>query len=105
MNAAAKAGLVFVVAYVATLGIATIGSLVIMVVLSPHGCNALGRALMTLLVVTAIEFLASTGVVGIVAWKLPLALMGRLVLTVGYVLAMLATYVVGALVLMMVFNC
>ena len=105
MNAVFKAGAVSVGAYVLTLGIATVGSFVIMVLLSPRGCNALSRALVTLLVVTAIEFLASIGVVGIVAWKLPLARLGRLVLTVGYAMALLATYVVGALGLMMVFNC
>ena len=105
MNTVAKGVLLVVGAYVVTIGVAAFTSIAIMILMEPHSCNAMSRALLVLWGTIAAVFLASVAVVGVVAWKIVAGVAGRLAIVAAYGLAMLASYVVIAFGLMVAFNC
>jgi hypothetical protein len=105
MNTGAKGVLLVVGAYAATMVVAGFTSLAIMILMEPHGCSAMGRALLVLWGTIAAVFLASVAMVGVVAWKIVAGVAGRLAIVAAYGVAMLASYVVIAFGLMVAFNC
>jgi len=106
MNIGAKGALV-VGAYVVTMGVAIFIALlaIIILMMEPHSCSTMGRALLVLWVTIAAVFLASAAVVGVVAWKIVADTAGRLAIVAVYGVMMLASYVVIAFGLMVAFNC
>ena len=105
MKPGAKGVLLVVGAYAATMGVAAFTSLAIMILMAPHSCSAMGRALLVLWGTIAGVFLASVAMVGVVAWKIVAGVAGRLAIVAGYGVMMLASYVVIAFGLMVAFNC
>jgi hypothetical protein len=105
-DARLKATLLVVGAYVATLGIAIcIISFTIMSLADTHSCSAMGRAMVTLWIAIAVEFLASVAVVGVIAWKVIPSLAGRLATVVSHAVALTASYLFLAFGLLVAFNC
>ena len=105
MNAGAKGVLLGVGAYVATIAVAAIASLAIMMLMKPYTCSEMGRALLVLWGTIAAVFLASVGVVGVVAWKIIEPVAARWATLILYAAAILASYVAIAFGLMVGFNC
>ena len=105
MSSDAKGVLFAVGAYVATMGVAILTSRAIMILMAPHGCSDMGRALLVLWGTIAAVFLASVVVVGVVAWKIVAGATGRLAIVAVYGVVMLASFVVIAFGLMVAFNC
>jgi hypothetical protein len=105
MKPGVKGVLLVVGAYAATIGVAAFTSLAIMILMEPHSCSAMGRALLVLWGTNAAVFLASVAVVGVVAWRIVAGVAGRLAIVAAYGLVMLASYVVIAFGLMVAFNC
>jgi hypothetical protein len=106
MNSGAKVGRLMVGAYIVTMGVAVlIVTLAIMVLVEPHSCRAMGRALLVLWATIAALFLASTLVVGVLAWKVTPSVQQRRAIVVVYGMMMLASYVVIAFGLLVAFNC
>jgi hypothetical protein len=106
MSSGDKAGRLIVGAYIVTMMVAVlVVTLAIMVLIEPHSCRAMGRALLVLWATTAALFLASTLVVGVVAWKVIPSVQQRWAIVVVYGMMMLASYVVIAFGLLVAFNC
>ena len=68
-------------------------------------CSSVGRALPVLWGLTAVVFLTSVVVIRVIAWKVIRSTNGRWVTLAVYGFAMLISFVVIALALLMVFNC
>jgi hypothetical protein len=93
-------------AYLLTMGVTVlITVLTIIFLVDTHNCGSVERGLMVLGGTTAVLFLASVAVVGVRAWKAVPGIAERLTVVVGYGAMMLASYVVIACGLMVVFNC
>ena len=105
MNTRAKGALLVIGAYVATISMAAFTSLAIMILIKPHSCGDMGRALLVLWGTTAAVFLASVAVVGVGVWKAIPGVAERLAIVVGYGAMMLTSFVVISCGLMVVFNC
>ncbi len=106
INNGVKGVLLAVSASVVTMGVAVlIILLAILILLEPHNCSAMGRALLVLWGTIAAVFLTSVVVVGVVAWKIIPDTSGRVAIVAVYGLAMLVSYVFIAFGLMVVFNC
>ena len=107
MNSGAKGVLLAIGAYVVTMGVAffiAVLAIIILMMGSPS-CSTMGQVLVVLWVIIAAVFLASAAVVGVVAWKIVAGIAGRLAIVAVYGVVMLASYVVIAFGLMVVFNC
>ena len=105
MSTGAKGILLVVGAYISTMAVAAFTSLAIMILMAPHSCSAMGRALLVLWGTIAGVFLVSVAMVGVVAWKIVAGVAGRLAIVAVYGVVMLASYVVIAFGLMVAFNC
>lgn len=106
MNKGVKGILLVVGASVVTLGVTVlIIVLAIMILLEPHSCSAMSRALLVLWGTIALVILTSVIVVGVAAWKIIPDTTGRVAIVAVYGLAMLASYVFIAFGLMVAFNC
>jgi hypothetical protein len=105
MKPGAKGVLLVVGAYAATIGVAVVTSLAIIILMEPHSCSAMGRALLVLWGTIAAVFLTSVAMVGVVAWKIVAGVAARLAIVAAYGVAMLASYIVIAFGLMVAFNC
>lgn len=105
MSAGAKGVLLGVGAYVATIGVTAFASLAIMILVKPHSCGDMGRALLVLWGTIAAVFLASIAVVGIVAWMIIAGVAARVAIVTVYGVAALASYAAIAFGLMVGFNC
>lgn len=106
MSSDGKAGRLIVGAYVVTMGAAVlIVMLAIMILLEPHSCSAMSRALLVLWTIIAALFLVSVVVVGIVAWKVIPSVQRRWATMVVYGMIMLGSYVFIAFGLLVAFNC
>jgi hypothetical protein len=106
MNTGAKGVLLMVVAYGVAMGAAAIIiTIAIVILLEPLSCRAMGRALLVLWGTIAAVFLVSFAVVGATAWKIFSDTSGRAAVMIVYGLALLASYVVIAFGLMVLFNC
>jgi hypothetical protein len=106
MNTGVKAVLLVVGAYGVTMGVAVfIVTLAILIMMEPHSCSTMGRALLVLWATIAAVFLASVVVVGIIARKITPGIAGRLAIVAAHGVALLASYVVIAFGLMVLFNC
>ena len=100
-----KAIVLAIGAYIITLIVAALAALIVMTVMNPQGCSDLSRALLMLWGMIAVLFLTSVAVVGVAAWKTVLGNAGRFALLAGYGAALLVSYVVIALGLMVALNC
>ena len=105
MSASAKGALLVIGAYVATMGVAAFTSIAIMILMKPHSCSDMSRALLVLWGTIAAVFLASVAVVGVVVCKIVAGVAGRLAIVAVYGVTMLASYVVVAFGVMVAFNC
>jgi hypothetical protein len=106
MNPGAKGLKLVVRAYLVTLGVTVLITLLTIIILvDTHSCSSVSRALAVLGATTAVVFLASVAVVGVGAWKVIPAVADRLAIVVVYGVMMLASYVVITCGLMVVFNC
>ena len=107
MNTSAKGILLVVGAYVVTIGLAiVIVTLAIgILMMEPHGCSAMGRAMLMLWAVIAVLFVTSVVVVGVVARKFIAGAAGRYVVMGALGMALLASYIIIAFGLMVAFNC
>jgi hypothetical protein len=106
MNAGAKGIILVIGAYFVTLAVTIfIILLAILILLDPNSCSAMGRALLVVGGTIAVVFITSIVVVRVVAWKVIPGKVGRLAIMAVYVVAMLASYVVIAFGLLVLFNC
>jgi hypothetical protein len=105
MRTAARAALLLAAAYVGTLAITAAVATAIVAVMSPSGCSEMSRAFLVVWIAIAGVVCVSVAVVGVAAWRLRLALIGRIAVVVTYALLVLATYVMIALASMLAFNC
>ena len=105
MKAVIKGGAIVVGSYVITMGMTVFASFVIMLLIDPHDCSGYGRAIGGLWGMLALMFLASVAVVGVVAWKVIPGVVGRLVIVATHGVVTLATYVIIAFGVMVIFNC
>lgn len=105
MKTATKSILLLLAAYASSLVAAAVTVGAVMAVLNPHNCSDLSQALLVLWVAIAAVFCVSLVMVGFVAWRLQLGMVGRLALVGTYGILLLATYIVVAFGLMLAFNC
>ena len=107
MNTRAKGVLLVVGAYFATMAISVfiIAIAFIIILMGSYSCNAISQAMLVLWGTIAVVFLASVAVVGVVAWKMVESVAGRLAIVAVYGVLLLASFVVIAFGLMVVFNC
>jgi hypothetical protein len=106
MSSGKKAARLIVGAYAVTMGMAVlVVTLAIMILVEPHSCSAMTRALLGLWTTIAVLFLASILVVGVVAWKFIPSVQQRWAIVVVYGMMMLASYVFVAFGLLVAFNC
>jgi hypothetical protein len=105
MRTVIQGTLLVVGAYIVTMAMTVFTSFVIMLLIGPHDCSSYSRALGILWGMLAVTFFASVVMVGVVAWKAVLGVVGRLVIVTAYGLVALASDVIIALGLMVVFNC
>jgi hypothetical protein len=105
MKAVIKGALLVVGGYMITMGVTVVASFVTMLLIDPHDCSGYGRAIGGLWGMLAVMFLASVAVVGVVAWKIIPGVVGRLVIVATHGAATLASYVIIAFGLMVIFNC
>jgi hypothetical protein len=87
------------------MGVAILTSVATFVLMAPHDCSDMERALLVLWGTIAAIFLASVAVVGVVAWRIAANMAGRLAIVAAYGVVMLSSYVVVAFGLMVAFNC
>jgi hypothetical protein len=101
-----KGVLLIVSAYVVTL-VATIIIIAVFItfLIDASNCYAMGPSLLALWGTTAVVFLASSIVVGVVAWKIIPSTAGRVVTVAVYGVSALVTYIVIAFVILVAFNC
>ncbi len=92
-------------AYLTTLTVAVITTLIIMAVMGPRSCSTLAWALPVLWGVNALIILTSIAGVSIAAWNIITGTTARILLCLGYALVMLITYFMIAFGLMIAFNC
>jgi hypothetical protein len=91
--------------------IVTVGAAILIIVISimflidTHKCSALGPSLLALLGTTAVVFLISGIVVGVIAWKIIPSIVGRLVIVAVHAVSLLVTYIGIAFGLLVAFNC
>lgn len=106
MNTGANAMQLVVRAYLVTMGVTVLITLLTIIFLvDTHSCSSVSRALAVLGGTTAVVFLASVAVVGVRAWKVIPVVADRLGTVVVYGVMMLASYVVMTCGLMVLFNC
>jgi len=91
--------------YAVTMAIALVASITVFVVVSPHGCSSYGRALVGIWVALVGTLLLSVIAVGFAAGRLGLGTGARWSLVAAYAFALLATFVLVGLGLMIGFNC
>ena len=105
MRTVIKGTLLVVGTYVITMGMTVFAAFVIMLLINPHDCSGYGRALGVLWGMLAVMFLASVAVVGVVVWKVIPGIVRRLVIVATHGVVTLATFVIIAFGLMVIFNC
>lgn len=106
MNSIIKGILLLVGAYLVTLVMAGFTIFFTIYTLeSPQSCSDIGRALVTLWVVIAVEFLASLIMVAIVAWKIIEGAARRWVIVIVHGLLLIVNYIILAFGLMVALNC
>lgn len=106
MSSGRKAARLAVGAYAVTMGMAVlVVTLAIMILSEPHSCSAMSRALLVLWTAIAALFLASTLVVGVVAWRVIPSVQQRWAIVIVYGMMLLASYVLIAFGLLVAFNC
>ena len=106
MNTTARAVLLTAAVYALTMCVsALIISLTIMVLLEPHSCGAVGRALLLLWGMTAALFLASVLVVIVLVWRTVQKKTSRVAIAAVYGTLMLASFILIAFGQMVLFNC
>jgi len=106
MNNGVKGALLVLGAYgAAMLAVILIVALAIMILSGPRSCSAMNSALLALWGTIAAVFLVSVAGVGAAAWKIFPDTSGRAAVMIVYGLALLASYVVVAFGLMVLFNC
>jgi Mn2+/Fe2+ NRAMP family transporter len=97
---------VVVRAYLVSLGLAVlITVLTTLLLVDASDCRSVERGLLVMSATTAVLFLASVVVVGVRVWKDMPGVAERLAIVVGYGVMMLASYIVIACGLMVIFNC
>jgi hypothetical protein len=77
----------------------------IIILMRSYSCSAISQAMLVLLGTIAAVFLVSVAVVGVVARKIVASIAGRLAIVAVCGVLMLASYVVIAFGLMVIFNC
>ena len=108
MNTDAKGVLLVAGTYIVTIGIAilVVALAIMILMMGSYNCSDMGRALIVLWLLLAALFLASVVVVGVVAWRSIASTVGRwATVIVAYGIVMLASFVVFAFGLMVLFNC
>jgi hypothetical protein len=106
MDARVKGVLLVVGAYIVTIGIAIcIISFAIMSLADTHSCSVMGRAMVTLWITIAVEFLASIAVSGVITWRIIPSSAGRLAVVAAQSVALTASYLFIAFGLLVAFNC
>ena len=106
MKPTARAVLLTAAVYAFTMCVsALIISLTIMILLEPHSCSAVSRALLILWGTTAALFLASVLVAAALVWRTVQEKASRLTIAAVYGTLMLVSYVLIAFGLMVLFNC
>ena len=107
MNTDAKGVLLVAGTYIVTIGIAilVVALAIMILMMGSYNCSDMGRALIVLWLLLAALFLASVVVVGVVAWRSIASTVGRWATVIAYGIVMLASFVVFAFGLMVLFNC
>lgn len=107
MNTDAKGVLLVAGTYIVTIGVAilVVALAIMILMMGSYNCGDMGRALIVLWLLLAALFLASVVVVGVVAWRSIASTAGRWATLIAYGVVMLASYVVFAFGLMVLFNC
>jgi hypothetical protein len=106
MSSGDQAARLIVRAYIITMAVAAlIVTVAILILLQPHSCSAMSRALLVLWATIAALFLASIVVVGVVASSVSPSIRQRWAVVVAYGIVVLASYACIALGLMVAFNC
>lgn len=106
MDAPTKGVLLFVGAFIITIGLACcIITFAIMLLMDTTSCSTMARALAVLLITIAVVFITSVVVAGIVARKITQSTPGCVALLVAHGAALLASYLVIGFGLLVAFNC
>ena len=106
LSTGTKGMLLVIGAYTVTLvAVILIIAISLTFLIDTHKCSALGPSLLALWGTTAVVFLISGIVVGVIAWKIIQSTTGRLVVVAVYGALLLITYIGIAFGLLVAFNC